>query len=99
MPSAGTPLILQHTIVAGAARFDGRRRRRRPLDHVEKIGTMVVRMADRAETELAWAARVAEERLAPLDERWRHTLTVVDRARAFRGVLPDGELETLEAAA
>ncbi|MGH3005645.1 MAG: hypothetical protein ACRDOS_07060 [Gaiellaceae bacterium] len=60
---------------------------------------MGVRIADRTQTELAWAAQVAEELLASLDERWRHTLTVVDRARAFRGVLPDGELETPEAAA
>lgn len=58
-----------------------------------------MRMADRAETELVWATQIAEELLSALDERWRHTLTIVDHARAFRGVLPDGELGTLEAAA
>ncbi|MGH3041160.1 MAG: HD domain-containing protein [Gaiellaceae bacterium] len=57
------------------------------------------RMARSTESEVAWAARVAQDLLEPLEERWRHTVRVVERARSFRDVLDGGELEVLVAAA
>lgn len=72
---------------------------RRPLDSVEKVGTMGVRMERQTESELAWAERTARELLGPLEGRWRHTERVVDRGRAFRDVLGKDELDVLLAAA
>jgi HD superfamily phosphodiesterase len=60
---------------------------------------MVERMANRTETELAWAVRSATELLAPLEARWRHTWQVVERAGSFRDVLDSDELGVLLAAA
>jgi HD superfamily phosphodiesterase len=60
---------------------------------------MIERMARQAESELVWAESTAIELLEPLEARWRHTLRVVERAGAFRDVLPADELEVLVAAA
>ncbi len=49
--------------------------------------------------EVGWARNVAASLLAPLGQRWAHTLGVVERARAFALVLPSTELEMLVAAA
>ena len=72
---------------------------RRPLDPVEKVGTMSVRMERHTEPELVWAERIARELLEPLEGRWRHTERVADRAGAFRDVLVEDELDVLLAAA
>src|SRR5262249_2827803 len=37
--------------------------------------------------------------LAPLGQRWAHTLGVVERSRSFAGVLRDSEFEALPGAA
>jgi hypothetical protein len=47
----------------------------------------------------AWARDSAAALLAPLGRRWAHTLGVAERARSFAGVLPEGELNVLVAAA
>jgi hypothetical protein len=60
---------------------------------------MGVPMVDDAEREVRWAERVADEHLAPLEERWQHTRRVVERARSFAGVLSPDELDVLVAAA
>lgn len=49
--------------------------------------------------EFGWARDVAASLLAPLGQRWAHTLGVAERARAFALVLPSTELEMLVAAA
>jgi hypothetical protein len=48
---------------------------------------------------VSWSAREAERRLAPLGERWAHTLGVVARARALERVVPVADREVLVAAA
>ena len=49
--------------------------------------------------EVAWARDLAASLLAPLGQRWAHTLGVAQRARAFAHVLSSTELEVLVAAA
>lgn len=46
-----------------------------------------------------WAASHAEEMLAPLGDRWRHTLSVVDRAKAVTAVVAAGDAGPLIAGA
>jgi hypothetical protein len=53
----------------------------------------------RAADESSWARDVAAALLAPLGQRWAHTLGVVERAHSFAGALPDSEFAMLLAAA
>src|SRR3954452_2085971 len=48
---------------------------------------------------VAWSKAEAERRLSPLDNRWRHTRGVVQRARLLAGTAPAADRETLMAAA
>jgi len=47
----------------------------------------------------AWARDTAAALLAPLGLRWAHTLGVAERARTLAGLLPQGDLDVLVAAA
>jgi HD superfamily phosphodiesterase len=90
---------LSVAVSAAVTSSEPARAARRLLDPVEKVGTMVERMASRTESELSWAERTATELLTPLEARWRHTLRVVERAQRFRDVLDGDELEKLLATA
>ncbi len=46
-----------------------------------------------------WATALTRKHLGHLDQRWRHTLGVVDRARELARILPPSEHEFLVAAA
>jgi hypothetical protein len=46
-----------------------------------------------------WARDTAAALLAPQGHRWAHTLGVAERARTLTGLLPEGELDVLLAAA
>jgi hypothetical protein len=49
--------------------------------------------------QVAWARDIAASLLAPLVQRWAHTLGVVERAQGFRPTLSASELDVLVAAA
>ena len=52
-----------------------------------------------AESEPLWAERISRQLLERIGPRWRHTLGVVDRARAIAVGLEDSQAELLLAAA